>query len=521
MFCHIFLHEFPYICDMKVLTTEQIRELDAYTIENEPISSLDLMERVARTITRAIAERWPSATPVKVFCGPGNNGGDGLAVSRLLGEQGYDVETFLFNTNDHLSQDCSTNAIRLKEGISGVTFHEITQDFTPPVLTEHTLVIDSLFGTGLNKPLTSGFASLVKYINASPAEVVSIDIPSGLMSEDNTYNIKEHIIRANLTLTLQLPKLSFFFKETQDFLGKTETLDIHLSAEGLKNITERYAVTEEDDMKSILLPRDRYSHKGMMGHGLLIAGSKGMAGASLLAARACLRSGIGKLTIHAPAVNNEILQLGVPEAIISEDANNDIFSQAVVPEEYNAVAIGPGLGQAPATEQAFIEQISNSRSLPLVLDADALNILAVKKSWLEQIPKNSILTPHPKELDRLLGRSENSYQRLSKARERAMHSQLYIIIKGCNTAIVTPTGYVYFNPTGNPGMATAGSGDVLTGILLGLLARGYTPENACRLGVYLHGLAGDIAAKDLGEESLLAGDIVNYLPKAFKQLQNK
>lgn len=514
------MHEFPYICDMKVLTTAQIRELDAYTIENEPISSLDLMERVARTITRVIVERWPGSTPVKVFCGPGNNGGDGLAVSRLLGEQGYDVETFLFNTNDHLSPDCATNAQRLKDGISGVAFHEITQDFTPPVLTRDMLVIDSLFGTGLNKPLMSGFASLVKYINVSPSKVVSIDVPSGLMSEDNTYNIKDHIIRADLTLTLHLPKLAFFFKETQEFLGETEILDIHLSPEGLKSIPERYSVLEEKEIKAIMLPRDRYAHKGMMGHGLLIAGSRGMAGASLMAARACLRSGIGKLTVHVPSANTEILQLGVPEAVISEDADDNVFSQAVVPEEYNAVAIGPGLGQSPVTEQAFIEQISNSRSLPLVLDADALNILAVKKSWLEQIPKNTILTPHPKELDRLLGKSENSYQRLKKARERAMHSQVFIIIKGCNTAIVTPTGYVYFNPTGNPGMATAGSGDVLTGILLGLLSRGYTPERACCLGVYLHGLAGDLAANDLGEESLVAGDIITYLPKAFQQLQN-
>lgn len=506
---------------MKVLTTEQIRELDAYTIENEPISSLDLMERVARTITRAITERWPGATPIKVFCGPGNNGGDGLAVSRLLGEQGYDVETFLFNTNEHLSQDCAINAKRLADGISGVTFHEVIQDFTPPILTEQTLVIDALFGTGLNKPLMSGFASLVKYINISPAQVVSIDIPSGLMSEDNTYNLKDHIVRANLTLTLQLPKLSFFFKENQEFLGENEVLDIHLSGDGLKSIPEKYSVIEEKAIKACLLPRDRYAHKGMMGHGLLIAGSKGMAGASLLAARACLRSGIGKLTVHAPSVNNEILQLGIPEAVISEDPNTNVFSLPVIPEEYNAVAIGPGLGQSPLTEQAFIEQISNSRSLPLVLDADALNILAGKKSWLEQIPKNTILTPHPKELDRLLGRSENSYQRLNKARERAMHSQVYIIIKGYHTAIVTPTGYVYFNPTGNPGMATAGSGDVLTGILLGLLSRGYTPEHACCLGVYLHGLAGDIAAEELGEESLIAGDIINYLPKAFKKLQTK
>ncbi len=516
-----YIGKIPIFADMKVLTAEQIHTLDSYTIEHEPISSIELMERAARTLAKEITTRWTNHPPVKVFCGPGNNGGDGLAVSRLLAEQGFEVETYLFNKAGQLSEDCAINAERLKGGLAGVIFHEITSTCDAPCITEKTLVIDALFGSGLNRPLKDGFANIVGFINESPAQVVSIDIPSGLMCEDNSQNNPNAIIHADLTLTLQLPKPSFFFKENQQFLGEVKILDIHLSKEGLSQISENYSVLERKDIQPRLLQRSPFAHKGMMGHALLIAGSRGMAGAALMAAKACLRSGVGKLTIHTPVVNNEMLQTAVPEAVISEDNNENVFSQAVLPDEYKAVAIGPGIGQSPLTGEAFLEQLNESGTLPLVLDADALNILASHKEWLSQVPKNTILTPHPKELDRLLGASQNAYERLSKARQQAIHSQIYIIVKGRYTAIVTPTGYVYFNPTGNPGMATAGSGDVLTGILLGLLARGYTPNNACCVGVYLHGLAGDIAKDEFGEESLLASDIINALPKAFKTLYQK
>ncbi|MCF0159877.1 MAG: NAD(P)H-hydrate dehydratase [Bacteroidaceae bacterium] len=503
---------------MKVLTSIQIKELDRFTIEHEPISSIDLMERAARQLTKAIVARWTARTPVKVFAGPGNNGGDALAVARLMSEMGYLIEAFLFNTGNNLSPDCIANRDRLK-ATSGVIFHEITNQFTPPELTENDLVVDGLFGVGLNKPLSGGFASLVKYINATPSEVVSIDLPSGLMCEDNEYNIRNHIVRATLTLTLQQPKLSFFFPEYQEFIGEYQVLDIGLHPQGVEKAKAAYFVTEDHEMQKMLRRRNLFAHKGEMGHGLLIAGSYGMAGASILAAKAALRSGLGKLTLHIPAKNNDILQISVPEAVLCHDGDEHKFTQPCNPDHYQAVAIGPGIGTNKETAMALVEQVRRTQ-VPLVLDADALNILGEHKGWIQQLPISAILTPHIKELDRIIGNCTESYERLNKARDLATRQHLYIILKGAWTAVIFPDGNIHFNPTGNPGMATAGSGDVLTGIILGLLCQGYTQAEACRLGVYLHGLAGDIAAEKLGEESLCAHDIVRYLPKAFIKIKS-
>ena len=288
---------------MKIFTSAQIKELDKYTIENEPISSINLMERAAQAMTRVITELWGATTPVVVFAGPGNNGGDALAVARLMAEQGYQVVAYLFNISGHLSPDCATNKKKLEESKCLRQFVEVTQEFDPPVLDEQTLVIDGLFGSGLNKPLAGGFAALVKYINASPSKIVSIDMPSGLMAEDNTYNVRANIIRAHLTLTLQQPKLSFFFAENQQFIGQLRVLDIRISQEGIQKMEASYTVLEENDIRQCMMPRDRFAHKGQMGNALLIAGSYCMAGAAILAARACLRSGVGKLTVnlHYPA----------------------------------------------------------------------------------------------------------------------------------------------------------------------------------------------------------------------------
>lgn len=503
---------------MKVLTNIQIKELDRYTIEHEPISSIDLMERAAQQITRVIVSRWDVHTSVKVFAGPGNNGGDALAVARMLAEMGYLVEAFLFNTGNKLSPDCALNRDRAMD-IHGLLLHEITNQFTPPELTENDLVIDGLFGSGLNKPLNGGFASLVKYINSTPSDVVSIDIPSGLMCEDNEYNIRNHIVRATLTLTLQQPKVSFFFPEYQEFIGEYIILNIGLHPQGIEDANAIYYITEENELKKILRKRNLFAHKGTMGHGLLIAGSYGMAGASVLAAKAALRSGLGKVTVHTPIKNNDILQISVPEAILRHDNDDYRFTSPCNPDIYQAVAIGPGIGTSKETALALVEQIRRTQ-VPLVLDADALNILGDHKGWLQQLPQNSILTPHIKEMDRINGNCLESYERLNKARDLATRQHIYIILKGAWTAIIHPNGDIYFNPTGNPGMATAGSGDVLTGIILGLLSQGYPQADACRLGVYLHGLAGDLAAEKLGEESLCASDIIRYLPKAFKKLKS-
>ena len=502
---------------MKIFTAAQIHELDKYTIEHEPIKSIDLMERAARALTEAVCNRWDNSVPVVVFAGPGNNGGDALAVARMLGEEGYQVQAFLFNISGKLSADCAENKQRLVTRRGHPLLTEVTQEFDPPKLDPGMLVVDGLFGSGLNKPLAGGFASLVKYINSSQAQVVSIDVPSGLMTEDNSYNVRANIVRADLTLTLQHIKLSFLFPEYQQFTGEVEVLDIGLSKEGLDKTDASYTLTADDDIRPLLRPRNPFAHKGMMGHGLLVAGSYGMAGAAVLAARACLRSGAGKLTVHTPRRNVNILQQAVPEAVLHIDHEETTFSEAMGTDNFQAMAIGPGLGTGEQTAIATMAQLRRAQC-PVVVDADALNIFASKHAWLQQLPKGAILTPHAKELERMEGQCTDSYERLSKARMLAERLQGYVILKGHRTAVCMPDGHVAFNSTGNAGMATAGSGDVLTGILLGLLARGYQRREACLLGVYLHGLAGDLAAQELGQESLMAGDIIAYLPKAFLEV---
>ena len=502
---------------MKIFTAAQIHELDKYTIENEPIESIDLMERAAKALTRAIMDEYNSLMPVIVFAGPGNNGGDALAVARMLAENNYAVTAYLFNVSGKLSNDCAVNKVRLMDNRRVKNFIEVRQEFDPPVLEEGMLIIDGIFGSGLNKPLAGGFASLVKYINSSAATVVSIDVPSGLMTEDNTYNVRANIIHADLTLTLQHVKLAFLFKENQPYIGRLKVLDIRLSKEGIQKLDANYTMLEENDVRQMIQPRSAFAHKGDMGHALLIAGSYGMGGAAVLAAKACLRSGCGKLTVHSPKKNNMVLQMSVPEAIIQLDREETTFSEPIDTEEYHVVGIGPGIGTSEQTAIAMISQIRRSQC-PIVADADALNMLGTHRSWMQQLPKGMILTPHPKELDRMEGNSADSYERLVKASNLAERIQGYVILKGHYSALCMPDGHVIFNSTGNAGMATAGSGDVLTGIITGLLARGYKQAEACLLGMYLHGLAGDIAAKELGEESLIASDLIQYLPKAFKRL---
>lgn len=505
---------------MKIFTATQIRELDRFTIEHEPIKSVDLMERAARALTWTISETWSNEVPFVVFAGPGNNGGDALAVARMLAEKGYKLSVYLFNISNKLSEDCAINRQRIVDSNRIKSFTEVKDEFDPPRLEKGTVIIDGLFGSGLNKPLAGGFASLVRYINKSQAEVVSIDMPSGLMAEDNTYNIGTNIIQADLTLTLQHKKLAFLFAENQQFIGKLKVLDIRLSKEGEEILWTRYSIAEENDIRKLLLKRNEFAHKGEMGHALLLAGCHGMAGSAILAARACLRAGSGKVTVRTARRNNDIMQISVPEAIVSADKEDHHISEALPMEDYDAVGIGPGIGTNEHTAIAIITQIRRSQ-VPIVLDADALNILASHRAWLQQLPPGVIMTPHPKEMERMAGnRFSNSYERLCKAQDMAEQLKAYILLKGKYTALCTPDGNIIFNSTGNAGMATAGSGDVLTGIITGLLARGYQKGDACLLGMYLHGLAGDLVARELGEESLMASDIIAFLPKAFNRLND-
>ncbi len=504
---------------MKIFTSAQLKELDQYTIAHEPIRSIDLMERAAKTLTRAIMEQWTPQTPVVVFAGPGNNGGDALAVGRMMAEQGYHVSVYLFNTTGKLSEDCDKNRKRLQDCRKVKEFVEVVDEFDPPKLSAETLVIDGLFGTGLSKPLAGGFASLVKYINQSPAYILSIDVPSGLMTEDNSYNVRANMIKADQTLTIHQRKLAFLFPENQQFVGKLRILDIRLSEEGAERIDAQFTMLDEADVAKKLRPRDKFAHKGNMGTAMIIAGSQGMAGASILATRACLRSGVGKAIVHIPRRLNDILQISVPEAIVDTDADEKYFTEATDTSYVDAVCIGPGLRQQESSAIALISQIRRT-TVPIVLDADALNILANHRAWLQQLPGGIVMTPHPKEFDRLNGSPcADSYERLSRARSMAEHQKAYILLKGHYTALCMPDGRVVFNTTGNAGMATAGSGDVLSGIITGLLARGYGQADACMLGMYLHGLAGDLAAADLGQESVTASDLIAYLPRAFRRLE--
>lgn len=501
---------------MKILTGNSIKKLDAYTIEHEPIESLDLMERAAERITEAIVQRWDASTPVVIFAGPGNNGGDALAVARMLALKGYELDVYLINMSNGLSENCNANR-ELLESLPEVKFLNVTKPFAAPKLTRKHLVIDGLFGSGLNKPLSGAYAAVINFLNKSEATIVSIDIPSGLMSEDNSYNNLNNVIQADLTLSIQLPKLAFFFAENERFVGEWKLLNIGLSQEFILEEECDFELQTRKGLKGILKPRPRFSHKGNFGHALLVAGSKGMAGASVLAARACLRSGVGLLTVHAPFCNIPVLQSTVPEAMTDGDIDEQVFAIAPLTDDYQAVGVGPGLGQAEETKDALMELLENC-AVPCVIDADAINLLAQNKEMLKKLPQGSILTPHPKELERLVGKCNDSYERLNRSLELAKNTNCYLVLKGCMTAILTPAGKCYFNPNGNPGMATAGSGDVLTGIITALLAQGYSSLEAARLGVYAHGLAGDLASEETGEMSLIASDIITYLPKAWKTL---
>ncbi len=503
---------------LKVFTTEQIRELDQYTIQHEPVQSIDLVERASIAFVREFTRQFSKQFRVVVFAGRGNNGADALAIARLLTEETYQVETFLFNPSGILSPECEENKQRLL-ALEEALFVEVTNNFDPPALTNRDVLIDGLFGTGLTRPLTGGFAAVIDYINQSAAKVVSIDIPSGLFGEDNHTNNMDAVVKADKTFSFGFPKVTFFLSETAEYVGEWKVLDIGLHPDGIEQMEAKWTWVTENDIAASFRPRKRFAHKGTFGHALLIAGSRGKMGAAILSARACLRGGVGLLTVHIPQRGELPLQTTFPEAMISLDIHNNHFSSVPEIAAFSAIGIGPGIGQHLETSQAF-ERLLLQVKKPMVVDADGLNILAANSEFLRLLPANSILTPHPKEFDRLVGEvAASSYDRLQKARALATKYSLIVVLKGAYTAICLPDGVICFNCSGNPGMATAGSGDVLTGIVLSLLAQGYEPKDAAVMGVWLHGAAGDLAAAFHSEESMVAGDIIEMQGKAFKQLK--
>jgi hydroxyethylthiazole kinase-like uncharacterized protein yjeF len=498
---------------MKLFTIDQIRGADQFTIESEPVSSIDLMERASVAAVEWLNDIFDTTTKFIVVCGLGNNGGDGLAIARLLLEKKYIVSTIVLNYSENQSPDFKVNYERLI-GITNIlnvsNFDSFSHEF---VVHSNTVVIDSIFGSGLNKPIDSWLGQVVELINNRKNQIVSIDIPTGLYA-DKLNGKRDFIVKANYTISFQFPKLSFMFPENADAIGVFSILDIGLSDEYITKTPSPYYFSTKSIIQSFLRARSTAANKGTFGHALIVAGCYGKMGAAVLSAKACLRTGAGLVTAHIPKCGYEIMQTSIPEIMAEVDAEQNYITDSIKLDKYSAVGIGPGIGLEQQTQNCLKLIIQNA-SQPIVFDADAINCLAENKTWLAFLPANSILTPHPKEFERLVGRQENSERRLEEQRAFSRKHQVIVVLKGAHTSISLPNGDVFFNSTGNSGMATAGSGDVLTGVITSLLAQGYAPHEAAILGVYIHGLAGDFAAKKISKEAMIASDIIENISESY------
>lgn len=502
---------------MKILSAAAIREWDQYTILHEPVSSLALMERAAGKCAEWLLQYYPDAAAFAIFCGKGNNGGDGLVIARMLLENNYPVSVYILEFGHKGTDDFQAN-LALLHKMPAADIHFIQEDAHFHPLSPATIVIDAILGSGINRPLDGLTAKLVTFINQSGCPVIAIDIPSGLYADSSTAGLLT--VKATHTLTFQCYKPAFMLAENEKALGNIQLLDIGLHPGYLNDLKEHYELLDDELIAAIYQPRSPFAHKGDCGNVLLVTGSYGKMGAAVLAAKACLRGGAGLVTCHIPACGYIILQTAVPEAMAETDSEEKyitaISKTAHVPDRYDAIGAGPGLGTAEATG-SMLKKLMQEYNRPMVLDADALNIIATVKGMMGCIPAGSILTPHPKEFERLFGAAADEFEKLVLAQAKARELNVVIVLKGHHTFIATPGGKGYFNATGNAGMATGGSGDILTGLLTALLGQGYPPEQAALLGVYLHGLAGDIAAAETSQESLIASDITGCLGQAFRR----
>jgi hydroxyethylthiazole kinase-like uncharacterized protein yjeF len=498
---------------LKILSSQEIHALDRHTIHEQGITSIDLMERACHAFVEWFTQQYRPGKKIVIVCGIGNNGGDGLGIARLLSQEGYFIKVVIAKHSGVPSPDFEQNRRRLSERLSCTEWNG-TIDIA--AFAEMDILIDALLGSGLSRPLEGFLATVVQAMNEACAIKIAVDIPSGLLMDRPSEGV---VFKAHRTVSFQLPKLVMLLPAHGDYVGEWSLVDIGLSISFQASIPCQHFFVTESDIAALLHPRKRVSHKGTYGHALLIAGSRGMMGASVLSARAALRAGVGLLTVHIPFDERHIIQVAVPEALCELD-EQDSFSSISTLEKYTSIAVGPGLGRKTETVKAIAQLLENYRK-PMVIDADALNILAEHTHLLHLIPPGSILTPHPKEFERLVGSWKDDFERLEKQKRLSAKLQSVIILKGAFTSIATPDGKVYFNPTGNPGMATGGSGDVLTGILAALLAQGYASVDAALVSVYIHGLAGDLAARDLGMISLMASDLITFMPKAFQKLRKE
>lgn len=497
---------------MKIFSAAQIKKWDAFTIANEPVDSIDLMERAAAKCCEWLTGQNYFQKHIHIFCGKGNNGGDGLAIARILINKSYAVTVYILEFGNIGTADFQTNLERLHACSTDIHFIQSPEFF--PLIDDNAVIIDALFGTGLNKPLEGISAALVDHINKFKATIIAIDLPSGLAADSTSKNTP--VVKATYTLSFQNYKLAFLLPENENCCGKVQLLDIGLHKKFAMQEQVVFELTDQQLMRSIYKPRKRFSHKGNFGHAALLCGSYGMMGAAVLSATSCLRSGAGKLTCYIPKCGYEIVQIAVPEAMCVVTGDDHILKADSI-KKFDAIGIGPGIG-LQATHGSLLKNIFSNFAKPLLVDADALNVLATDIALLASIPPRSVLTPHPKEFERLFGTTTNDFERLQLALQKSKEYNIYIVLKGHFSFISTPEGKGFFNNTGNPGMATAGSGDVLSGIITGLLASGYNALQSCLLGTYLHGLAGNFAAAKFSEEAMIAGDITDFLGQGFKTL---
>lgn len=506
---------------MKIFNAAQIRSIDQYTIEQEPVSSEVLMERAASACADFLAGKISPHEQVALICGMGNNGGDGLALTRILLHRGFNAKAFLVRYTASLSKDAQRMYKRLKAEYPA-QLSEIQSEHELPGLLKSgaTVWIDALLGTGINKAPEALLARTIASINAHPpAKLFSIDMPSGLLPDQSSAS-HESIVQSKLVLSFQFPKLAFLLAENEKWVPDFVLLDIGLHPGAIAATSSSLHYTTRDLVEALMLHRSKFSHKGLHGHALLMAGSRGKSGAALIAAQACMRSGAGLLTVHSTQDTLQALLAQLPEAMGSCDAHPEHLSGIDHLEAFNAIAFGPGVGMHEDS-QRLLKKVIQYCKFPLLIDADGLNILAENKTWLEFLPANSILTPHVKEFDRLSQKHSSDFDRLESLKDFSKRYRCTVLLKSAHTVVAMPDGNLFFNSTGNAGLAKAGSGDGLTGILLGLLARGYTPPQAALLGVYLHGMAADRLALKASQESILITDVIRELPQALLDLEQK
>ncbi|ANF49306.1 bifunctional ADP-dependent (S)-NAD(P)H-hydrate dehydratase/NAD(P)H-hydrate epimerase [Chryseobacterium glaciei] len=496
---------------MKIFTAEQIRKCDEFTISDEPVSSIQLMERAAQNCVDWIYENCKNHRNFTIFCGSGNNGGDGFAIAKMLYLKGFDVDVFV-DPKAKYSNDANVNFKELKE-VSGVLIKNF-KDVESYRFDSRTVIIDALFGTGLSRELEGDYKQLVNDLNAKNNVRISIDVPSGLFT-DVISDENSTIFKADYTLSFQFWKKSFLYPETGKYTGKVIILDINLSEEYISNTATPDFVIDDKIVESIFKPRNEFSHKGTYGKVTIAAGSYGKVGAAVLATKSALKTGAGLTFTLAPKCGYEVLQTSCPEAMFIQGGENYIDQFDI--DETSVCGIGPGLGTVLETEKSLLKFLKQYPK-PLLLDADALNIISKDEKNLKLIPKKSIITPHPKEFERLFGAIKNSFERIELARKKANELQIYIVLKDHHTQIITPEGNVFYNITGNSGLAKGGSGDILTGIITSFLAQGYSEENAAIFGVWFHGKAAEFAAEKYSKESMLPTDVINEFGNVFEEL---